>query len=102
MKAREKVYVIAKYDYRAMGSQELDLRKNERLVLLDDSDRWWEVLNGENESGFVPSSVLKRERPSVFDSFWKRVKEKSDVRNRIFSSADASPTGTAISHHLVH
>lgn len=31
------VFVVAKYDYAAQGSQELDLKKNEKLILLDDS-----------------------------------------------------------------
>ncbi|XP_052027529.1 zinc finger protein 558-like, partial [Apodemus sylvaticus] len=32
---------IAKWDYTAQQDQELDIRKNERLWLLDDSKTWW-------------------------------------------------------------
>ncbi|KPM09464.1 SH2 / SH3 domain containing protein [Sarcoptes scabiei] len=71
------VFVIAKFDYQAQGSQELDLKKNERLVLLDDSKSWWKVLNSKNQSGFVPSNYVKREKTSIFDSIKNRVKNKS-------------------------
>lgn len=70
------VTVIAKFDYKAQGSQELDIKKNERLVLLDDSKSWWKVLNSKNQSGFVPSNYVKREKTSIFDSIKNRVKKK--------------------------
>ena len=38
-------YVFAKYDYTAQGNQELDMRRNERLLLIDDSKHWWRVQN---------------------------------------------------------
>lgn len=60
-------YVVAKYDYAAQGAQELDLRKNERYLLLDDSKHWWRVQNNRNHSGYVPSNYVKREKPSLFD-----------------------------------
>ncbi|KAJ6222158.1 hypothetical protein RDWZM_000703 [Blomia tropicalis] len=70
------ITVIAKFDYKAQGSQELDIKKNERLVLLDDSKSWWKVLNSKNQSGFVPSNYVKREKTSIFDSIKNRVKKK--------------------------
>lgn len=79
------VTVIAKFDYKAQGSQELDLKKNERLVLLDDSKSWWKVLNSKNQSGFVPSNYVKREKTSIFDSIKNRVKKK-DYKNSPVSS----------------
>lgn len=81
------VIVIAKFDYSAQGSQELDLKKNERLVLLDDSKSWWKVLNSKNQSGFVPSNYVKREKTSIFDSIKSRVKVRKDYK----SSPIASP-----------
>ncbi|KAK6034608.1 SH3 domain protein [Cooperia oncophora] len=36
-------YVIVKYDYIAQEDQELTIRKNERLRLIDDSKNWWKV-----------------------------------------------------------
>lgn len=70
-------YVLAKYDYAAQGTQELDLRKNERYMLLDDSKHWWRVQNSRNQSGYVPSNYVKREKPSLFDSIKKKVKKSS-------------------------
>ncbi|RXG68229.1 Tyrosine-protein kinase ITK/TSK [Armadillidium vulgare] len=71
----EECYVLAKYDYPAQGSHELDLRKNERLLLLDDSKHWWRVMNKNNKTGYVPSNYVKKEKPSIFDS----------VKNFVFS-----------------
>ncbi|XP_044726937.1 cytoplasmic protein NCK1 isoform X2 [Chrysoperla carnea] len=68
-------YVVAKYDYSAQGAQELDLRKNERYLLLDDSRHWWRVQNSRNHSGYVPSNYVKKEKPSLFDSIKKKVKK---------------------------
>lgn len=69
--------MVAKYDYAAQGSQELDLRKNERYLLLDDSKHWWRVQNNRTQSGYVPSNYVKREKPSLFDSIKKKVKKGS-------------------------
>ena len=63
----EVCFVSAKYDYVAQGSQELDLKKGERLQLLDDSKHWWRVQNQHGCSGYVPSNYVKREKPSIFD-----------------------------------
>ncbi|XP_054282821.1 cytoplasmic protein NCK1-like isoform X2 [Macrosteles quadrilineatus] len=68
-------YVVAKYDYAAQGAQELDLRKNERYLLLDDSKHWWRVQNARNQAGYVPSNYVKKEKPSLFDSIKKKVKK---------------------------
>lgn len=80
-KSGDEVYVTAKYDYVAQGSQELDLKKNEKLILLDDSKHWWKVLNSKNQSGFVPSNYVKKEKPSIFDSIRKKVRKRSDSKN---------------------
>ena len=91
------VYVTAKYDYAASSEQELSLRKNERLRLIDDSKQWWKVcfyrirlnltrcqcslpcLQVENElyqNGFVPSNYVKKEKPGLLDSLKRHVKRK--------------------------
>lgn len=64
-------YVVAKYDYTAQGAQELDLRKNERYVLVDDSKHWWRVQNARSQAGYVPSNYVKKEKPSLFDRYVK-------------------------------
>lgn len=70
-------YVVAKYDYGAQGAQELDLRKNERYLLLDDSKHWWRVQSARGQAGYVPSNYVKKEKPSLFDSIKKKVKKGS-------------------------
>lgn len=70
-------YVVAKYDYTGQGGQELDLRKNERYLLLDDTKHWWRVQNTNKQSGYVPSNYVKKEKPSLFDSIKKKVKKGS-------------------------
>lgn len=72
-------YVVAKYDYAAQGAQELDLRKNERYLLLDDSKHWWKVQNSRNQAGYVPSNYVKKEKPSLFDSIKKKVSQEVEV-----------------------
>lgn len=70
-------YVVAKYDYGAQGAQELDLRKNDRYLLLDDSKHWWRVQSSRGQAGYVPSNYVKKEKPSLFDSIKKKVKKGS-------------------------
>ena len=90
-KAIEDCYVIAKYDYVAQGTQELSLRKNEKLLLLDDSKHWWRVQNARNQSGYVPSKYVKKEKPSIFDSIKKKVKKGGSFSKTLPSSAGGSP-----------
>ena len=47
--------------------QELDMRRNERLVLIDDSKHWWRVQNSRMQTGYVPSNYVRKEKPSIFD-----------------------------------
>jgi hypothetical protein len=42
-KYSEPVVLLAKFDYKANEAQELDLKKGERLLLLDNSKNWWQV-----------------------------------------------------------
>ena len=37
------VILVAKFDYKSKEPEELDLRKNERLVLINNSKNWWLV-----------------------------------------------------------
>lgn len=93
-------YVVAKYDYTAQGAQELDLRKNERYLLLDDSKHWWRVQNARSQSGYVPSNYVKKEKPSLFDSIKKKVKKGSGSKTLPSSNSPVrggaeSPAGAA-------
>ena len=50
----ETIILVAKFDYQKKDSQELDLKKNERLILLDNSKKWWLVQKTDrNETGYV-------------------------------------------------
>ncbi|XP_067948213.1 cytoplasmic protein NCK2-like isoform X2 [Watersipora subatra] len=64
----EEQMVMAKYDYKARDKQELNISKNEKLILLDDSKHWWMVKNFKEETGFVPSNYVKRIKPSILES----------------------------------
>lgn len=71
--------MVAKYDYEHQGPQELDLKKNERYVLLDDTKHWWKVQNSRGQAGYVPSNYVKKEKPSLFDSIKKKVSTFTEV-----------------------
>ncbi|CAB3410319.1 unnamed protein product [Caenorhabditis bovis] len=73
-------YVIVKYDYIAQEDQELTIRKNERLKLLDDSKNWWKVVNDSNNVGFVPSNYVRRE--SIVDKAKGTIKGFAKGRTR--------------------
>ena len=51
---------VAIYDYKANDGTELSMQKNEKLIVLDDSQPWWRVKNERNLSGYVPSNYLER------------------------------------------
>ncbi|KAJ8409593.1 hypothetical protein AAFF_G00229940 [Aldrovandia affinis] len=93
----DEVIVIAKFDYLAQQDQELDIRKNERLWLLDDSKSWWRVRNATNKTGFVPSNYVERKNSARKASIVKnlkdtlgigKVKRKTSMRDTA-SNADA-------------
>lgn len=74
-KMTEEVIVIAKFDYMAQQDQELDIKKNERLWLLDDSKSWWRVRNATNKTGFVPSNYVERKNSARKASIVKNLKD---------------------------
>ncbi|KAF6119763.1 hypothetical protein HJG60_010174 [Phyllostomus discolor] len=64
----EEVVVVAKFDYVAQQEQELDIKMNERLWLLDDSKSCWRVRNSMNKTGgqvgWFPSNYVTEEGDS--------------------------------------
>uniref|UniRef100_A0A915EQS7 SH3 domain-containing protein n=1 Tax=Ditylenchus dipsaci TaxID=166011 RepID=A0A915EQS7_9BILA len=54
------IYVVAKYDYTAQEDQELSLKKNDRLKLLDDSKNWWKVINEIMKSVLCLPTILSK------------------------------------------
>ncbi|XP_066433691.1 cytoplasmic protein NCK2 [Eleutherodactylus coqui] len=90
----EEVIVIAKWDYMAQQDQELDIKKNERLWLLDDSKTWWRVRNAANKTGYVPSNYVERKNSLKKGSLVKNLKDTLGLgkTKRKTSTRDASPT----------
>ncbi|KAK1169867.1 cytoplasmic protein NCK2 [Acipenser oxyrinchus oxyrinchus] len=90
----EEVIVIAKWDYTAQQDQELDIKKNERLWLLDDSKTWWRVRNTSNRTGYVPSNYVERKNSLKKGSLVKNLKDTLGLgkTKRKTSVRDASPT----------
>ncbi|TGZ74462.1 hypothetical protein CRM22_000932 [Opisthorchis felineus] len=60
--------VIAKFDYKAADSHELGIQKGERLTVLDDTQKWWRVMNAQGATGYVPSNYVKRSKQGIFSS----------------------------------
>ena len=67
---------IAVYDYNATENEELSIRKDERLTILDDSRSWWQVENSRRETGYVPSNYVRRANKGLFEKFKEKSKEK--------------------------
>ncbi|XP_038576756.1 cytoplasmic protein NCK2-like isoform X2 [Micropterus salmoides] len=90
----EEVIVVAKWDYTAQQDQELDIRKNERLYLLDDSKTWWRVRNAGNQTGYVPSNYVERKNSLKKGSLVKNIKDTLGLgkTKRKTSARDTSPT----------
>ncbi|CAG5865757.1 unnamed protein product [Menidia menidia] len=90
----EEVIVVAKWDYTAQQEQELDIRKNERLFLLDDSKTWWLVRNAGNHTGYVPSNYVERKNSLKKGSLVKNIKDTLGLgkTKRKTSARDTSPT----------
>ncbi|XP_048096113.1 cytoplasmic protein NCK2a [Alosa alosa] len=88
----EEVIVIAKWDYTAQQDQELDIRKNERLWLLDDSKTWWRVRNAANRTGYVPSNYVERKNSLKKGSLVKNLKDTLSFKTRRKTSASPTPS----------
>lgn len=59
----EESIAFALYDYNAQQKEELSIKKNEKLIIIDDSQTWWKVRNEKNQSGYVPSNYVGRKDP---------------------------------------
>lgn len=51
---------IVFYDYKVIDSEEFFIKKDERLVVLDDSKGWWKVENFRYEKGYVFFNYVKK------------------------------------------
>lgn len=94
----EEVIVIAKFDYMAQQDQELDIKKNERLWLLDDSKSWWRVRNATNKTGFVPSNYVERKNSARKASIVKNLKDTlGNDTLTVLTGRETSPDTTVCS-----
>ena len=84
----EEVIVVAKWDYTAQQDQELDIRKNERLYLLDDSKTWWRVRNAANQTGYVPSNYVERKNSLKKGSLVKNIKDTLGKKNLVSACSE--------------
>ncbi|XP_012943236.1 cytoplasmic protein NCK2 [Aplysia californica] len=92
----QETQLVAKYDYKAENSQELSMRKGDRLVLVDDTKDWWKVRSPDSgREGFVPSNFVKVSKPkaSLFSTILKKGgKKKSEGSKQLSSSSCPSPS----------
>ncbi|CAL8308117.1 unnamed protein product [Merluccius merluccius] len=97
----EETMVIAKWDYHAQQDQELDIRKSERLWLLDDSKTWWRVRNAGNQTGYVPSNYVERKNSLKKGSLVRNLKDTLGLgkTKRKTSARDTSPTPSSDSEY---
>ncbi|XP_002737986.1 cytoplasmic protein NCK2-like, partial [Saccoglossus kowalevskii] len=95
--------VVAKWDYKAIQAEELGIKKNEKLTLIDDSKSWWKVKNVDGREGFVPSNYVdKVKKPKgIFERFIskkqvsKHEKKSSDQKVELESHSHPSSDGDA-------
>ncbi|XP_022098620.1 cytoplasmic protein NCK2-like isoform X2 [Acanthaster planci] len=80
MSDEEIVYVIAKWDYTANQQEELNIRKNERLTLIDDTKSWWKVRKASGDSGYVPSNFVKKEKKSFMNKLRDKIVPSRDTK----------------------
>lgn len=75
---------IAIYDYTATQNEELSIKKDEKLTILDDSKTWWQVENSRHETGYVPSNYVRKAGKGFLDKL-KRPKPKENAENGTIS-----------------
>ncbi|CAH1781077.1 unnamed protein product [Owenia fusiformis] len=82
--------VVAKYDYTASGEEELNIKKNEKLTVLDDSKAWWKVQNTFGHTGFVPSNFVKKTKPSILSTLKNTLGRRRGSENKLNTSSHSS------------
>lgn len=78
MTEEEVVLVVAKWDYDSKQDEELSIKRNEKLKLIDDSRSWWKVQKiSSGQCGYVPSNYVKRDKLGIVDRIRKGISGKS-------------------------
>lgn len=85
------IILIAKFDYESKEQHELDLKKSERLILIDNTKNWWLVKKCDSDqTGYIPSNYVKKEKKSIFD---KIIPRKLGTHNSKSNALTAAPNG---------
>ncbi|CEF63730.1 Dreadlocks [Strongyloides ratti] len=86
-------FVIVKYNFEATGPNELSIRKNQRLRLIDDSKDWWKVQDENNATGFVPSNYVRREKGNNSDDI---LMSKNSTLRGLIEDKNSNHSSTSI------
>ncbi|XP_784072.2 cytoplasmic protein NCK2 isoform X2 [Strongylocentrotus purpuratus] len=76
MTEEEAVLVVAKWDYDSKQDEELSIKRNEKLKLIDDSRSWWKVEKQNGRCGYVPSNYVKRDKLGLVERIRKGISAK--------------------------
>lgn len=90
--------VKAKQDYEAQNNaEELSFKKNEMMVLLDDSEKRWKVKKRNGEIGYVPSTLMKKVKPRFASKILRNIEQikfkvlgTSSSRTAVICTAEAT------------
>jgi NCK adaptor protein len=87
----EEIVATALYDYNAQQKEELSIKKNEKLIIIDDSQTWWKVKNEQSQSGYVPSNYVgrkdsKRPKLKLLNIFGKGGNKKGQPESNGFEN----------------
>ena len=94
------VILVAKFDYQSKEAHELDLKKNERLILIDNSKNWWLVRKCDSDqTGYVPSNYVKKEKKSLLEKIMPR--KLQQINNTIDLKTTASTSNSASPHNQI-
>ena len=92
----DKVAVVL-YDYNSKQDEELTIKKNEKLSVLDDSRTWWLVRNERGQSGYVPSNYVRLEKKSSGGLMGKL----NNMMKRTVASSKQEPSDSAATYQQV-
>ncbi|XP_072179949.1 cytoplasmic protein NCK2-like isoform X1 [Diadema setosum] len=103
MTEEEAVLVVAKWDYDSKQDEELSIKRNEKLRLIDDSRSWWKVkkLTGNGQCGYVPSNYVKRDKLGFVERIRKGISGKRGGRPTN-PPMPQSPAENLQPHNAVH
>lgn len=95
-------FALALYDYNSQNDEELSIKKNEKLLILNDSGQWWSVQNDKHHSGLVPSNYLQkndlnRGKKNIVQKLFSRKGSSSGLQSdhRPVSEYDAPDVSTS-------